>query len=153
MITLILKLVCEYCAEYNKKPCIKLILQSVPYLGCKCLVNHPWYNFIQSQFIRVKYTDTCKYIYLGNLLHSWNGDPAVLYQDKGITCKCWYKLGRYHRIDGPAFECNDGVEWWYKNGLIHRDNGPAIVRPNGKLEWYKNGIKYIPDRNLSYRPF
>lgn len=34
--------------------------------------------------------------------------------------------GNPHKLDGPAFEDNDGRKEWYQNGKLHRIDGPAI---------------------------
>lgn len=54
----------------------------------------------------------------------------------------WYKDGKLHRLDGPAFhEYNDKyviTQEYYQNGLLHRIDGPALRK------WFDNGsIKYV----------
>jgi hypothetical protein len=53
--------------------------------------------------------------------------------------KIWYKEGKYHRLDGPAFESSDKYKVWYKEGKEHREDGPAIEYPDGTKIWYKEG--------------
>lgn len=52
--------------------------------------------------------------------------------------KRWFKDDKYHRLNGPAIERNDGVKIWYKNGKLHRLNGPAVELENGTKSWYVN---------------
>jgi len=55
------------------------------------------------------------------------------------------KLGRYHRLNGPAVIFRDGDMHWYRHGVIHRDDGPAVEWPEiGIEEWYKDGVRYAP---------
>jgi len=68
-------------------------------------------------------------------LHSFNGEPAIEYNN---GTKSWLKEGKYHRLDGPALECSNGSKWWYKEGEIHRVCGPAIECTYAKW-WYKEG--------------
>lgn len=57
----------------------------------------------------------------------------------GLNGLVHYKLdGKLHRLDGPAYECNE-YKKWYVNGVAHRDNGPAIEYANGKQVWMQNG--------------
>jgi hypothetical protein len=55
--------------------------------------------------------------------------------------KRWYKNGKRHRDDGPAFEGASGDKEWYQNGKRHRDDGPAIEWPDGCKEYWINGVK------------
>jgi hypothetical protein len=61
-------------------------------------------------------------------LHSFMGQPAyILYNNKKISCQCWYKKGELHRDkDFPAeMGYKNGKEtykWWYKNGIIIKNN-------------------------------
>jgi hypothetical protein len=50
--------------------------------------------------------------------------------------------GKFHREDGPAVECIDGLKSWWINGKRHREDGPAIEWANGYKEWYLNGREY-----------
>ena len=54
----------------------------------------------------------------------------------------WFKNGKEHREDGPAFECLSGYKAWFKNGLWHREDGPAREWPNGDKAWYLSGVRY-----------
>jgi len=56
-------------------------------------------------------------------LHSFMGQPAyILYDNKKISCQCWYKKGIQHRGMGlPAvidYNYNEQTirQFWYKNG-------------------------------------
>lgn len=51
----------------------------------------------------------------------------------------WYREGRLHREDGPAFVCANGAEYWYLHGRKHREGGPAVVYPSGQKEWWSHG--------------
>jgi hypothetical protein len=50
----------------------------------------------------------------------------------------WYKNGRLHREDGPAF-INGYIKEWWLNGEPHRDNGPAVDDGKGNLEYWVHG--------------
>lgn len=140
----ILKLICENCAERNDGHSVFLLLQVVPKLGRKSLAKDPWYKgLIYKPFVRVKYDDDCKQIYLNHLRHSLT-EPAVQYDTEEGGCKYWYKLGKYHREDGPAIDWILGKEWW-REGRLHRDDGPAIEKINGCKMWYKDGKLHRED--------
>lgn len=47
--------------------------------------------------------------------------------------------GLFHRVDGPAVECNNGTVEWYMNGVRHRVDGPAVEHATGDKEWFANG--------------
>ena len=51
------------------------------------------------------------------------------------------KDGKYHRVDGPAYEDSNGSKYWYLNGELHRENGPAIEHVSGKF-WYLHGKRH-----------
>lgn len=51
----------------------------------------------------------------------------------------FYREGRLHRDDGPAFICANGAEYWYQYGRKHREDGPAVVYPSGQKEWWRHG--------------
>ena len=59
--------------------------------------------------------------------------------------KRWYKDGKLHREDGPAFESENGYKSWYINGKRHREDGPAIEDTNGGKYWYINGKLHRED--------
>ena len=50
--------------------------------------------------------------------------------------------GEYHKIDGPAYECNNGYKSWYINGKRHREDGPGIIWEDGDVEYYLNSRWY-----------
>jgi hypothetical protein len=56
----------------------------------------------------------------------------------------WYKDGKIHREDGPAYISKNGTKAWYKDGDLHREDGPAVIHPNGTQYWYLND-KHITD--------
>ncbi len=68
------------------------------------------------------------------LLHSTT-EPAFV----GDTHSVWYKNGRMHRDDGPAFVIDEkNCEWWV-NGQLHREDGPAILSEACGNHWYIKG--------------
>lgn len=40
--------------------------------------------------------------------------------------KEWFRNGKPHLEDGPAFEHADGSRGWHRNGKPHLDDGPAV---------------------------
>ena len=53
--------------------------------------------------------------------------------------KEWRLNGKFHRLDGPAYETPYGhKEWWVKSKL-HRIDGPAVEYPNGTIYWIVEG--------------
>jgi len=83
-------------------------------------------------------------------------DEIIYENDLALGEKRWYKLGLYHRINGPAVEmlerpgCGTTQEhypiedcnvkkMWYLNGMLHRENGPAVEVSNGTKKWYYYG--------------
>jgi hypothetical protein len=52
--------------------------------------------------------------------------------------KLWYRNGKQHREDGPAWEGTDGEKVWFLNGKYHREDGPAVEDADGSKEWYLN---------------
>jgi hypothetical protein len=52
--------------------------------------------------------------------------------------KYWYQDGKYHRLDGPAWEEADGSKAWLQYGKLHRIDGPAREWAGGTKEWYQN---------------
>ena len=59
--------------------------------------------------------------------------------------KIWYKNGKYHREDGPAFEYSDGKKIWHKDGMCHREDGPAVIYEDGRHLYYLNGTLYTKE--------
>ena len=48
-----------------------------------------------------------------------------------------------HRLDGPAYEGEDGFKSWWRNRQRHRDGDlPAIISANGSKFWYVNGDRH-----------
>jgi antitoxin component YwqK of YwqJK toxin-antitoxin module len=78
-------------------------------------------------------------------------DPTnVEYYENGqIQYQGWYKNGKLHNENGPAFISyykNGQINYqhWYINGEIHNENGPALIYyyENGQIkfqDWYING--------------
>jgi len=54
------------------------------------------------------------------------------YKDKAMNIR--------HRLDGPAFEGEDGGKEWWVNGQRHRLDGPAVESVNGGKEWWVDGV-------------
>jgi hypothetical protein len=59
--------------------------------------------------------------------------------------KIWYRNGKRHREDGPAFEGADGTKKWYINDKLHREDGPAVITSDGSKEWRINGELHRED--------
>jgi len=57
----------------------------------------------------------------------------------------WFKNGKIHRTDGPAFELINGSKEWWLNGKHHRTDGPAIERADGSNSWWLNGVLHRTD--------
>jgi hypothetical protein len=60
--------------------------------------------------------------------------------------KAWYKNGKYHCEDGPAYiSANGKYKAWWLNGELHRDKlQPAVI--NGDLKmWWINGKLHRED--------
>lgn len=58
----------------------------------------------------------------------------------------YFLLGRYHRVDGPAYTAWN-CQIWYRYGLPHREDGPAIVYSEKHLsdrepKWALRGVYY-----------
>jgi hypothetical protein len=83
------------------------------------------------------------------LLHRVNG-PAVLSYDysKKSLLQWWYKEGKLHREDGPAFVDMDGSKYYYMHGLLHRENGPAVEYADGRKLYYINN-KQLTENEFS----
>ena len=45
---------------------------------------------------------------------------------KIMNLEVWFRFGKFHRIDGPAINC-EKIQKWYRNGILHREDGPAII--------------------------
>lgn len=46
---------------------------------------------------------------------------------------------RLHRVDGPAIESDERIEWWV-DSRRHCDHGPAVVTANGTVLYYWRGV-------------
>lgn len=90
------------------------------------------------------FEEVCNTWKIFGLLHSFNDEPAIIY-DTGR--KEWYKQGALHRDDDkPAIVNSDGSQYWYKNGKYHRDNDkPAITYCFGETRWFKDGQLHRDD--------
>ena len=60
--------------------------------------------------------------------------------------KIWYQDGRFHRVDGPAIEEENGkTRAWLQNGKRHRTDGPAYEDESGLSSWWQNGKNHRAD--------
>ena len=62
--------------------------------------------------------------------------------DEEGTIRWFNEDGKYHRLNGPAFERIDGYKEYYKEGKKHREDGPAVEYPDGYKAYYKNGKRH-----------
>ena len=74
-------------------------------------------------------------------LHRDDG-PAYVGADGS---KEWWRDDKRHRDDGPACEYVDGTKEWWRDGKRHRDDGPAYVGANGTKEWWRDGCWEFPN--------
>ena len=86
-----------------------------------------------------KHTDQKGNTYKNGLLHSFNDQPAVNFNNQ----KIWYRDGKVHRDgDLPAWIAQDYSKEWYKNGKLHREGDlPAWIQ-GVRQGWYKNGKRH-----------
>jgi hypothetical protein len=94
-------------------------------------------DFLNKIFHKNEIKNKIVYVKVGtNLLHNENG-PALI----DIDHKIWAIEGKYHRLDGPAIEYNNGYKAWFVNGNLHRLNGPAIELIDSNKGWFINGFR------------
>jgi hypothetical protein len=63
-------------------------------------------------------------------------DKSILIEDE-YGNKYWTRKDeKFHRLDGPAVEYNNGHKEWYQNGKLHRLDGPAVEYVDGRKEWW-----------------
>jgi hypothetical protein len=60
--------------------------------------------------------------------------------------KIWLKKGKYHRLNGPAWEFPDGEKYWYKEGKYHRLDGPAVEYSDGIKNWAIENSFYTTEK-------
>jgi len=72
-------------------------------------LNNKLYKRIVSYKDRVATWDA------GNLLHSFDDEPAIKYNSGK---KEWYYKGKLHRVNGPAIVYASGLEWYYLDGNV-----------------------------------
>ena len=104
-----------------------------------------------------KHTDQKGNTYKNGLLHSFNDQPAVNFNNQ----KIWYRDGKVHRDgdlparivqsyikklykngDPPKLILQDYSKEWYKNGKLHREGDlPAWIQ-GVRQGWYKNGKRH-----------
>lgn len=62
----------------------------------------------------------------------------------------FFKNGKYHKEDGPAFFSKYGDKHWFKEGKYHRFDGPAYEGVNGTKFWYIEGKECFPSEIMDY---
>ena len=115
----------------------------VPTIGLRLCAEYPQL-IAREKFIRIGVLneyDGGIYSYLGNMIHSFNDQPAIIYNNGN---KYWFWYGKKHRGgDQPAFVDSIGYKSWFWHGERHRENDlPAIEWETGKKEWYRHGLRY-----------
>lgn len=55
-------------------------------------------------------------------------------------------MGKLHRLNGPARECNFGRDEWWVNGKRHRLDGPAVEWDDGSKSWYVDGERLTEEQ-------
>lgn len=58
--------------------------------------------------------------------------------------------GHLHREDGPAVKYPGGGECWYKRGKYHRLNGPATIQIFERDDYYADGRRFTEDEFYRY---
>jgi hypothetical protein len=79
-----------------------------------------------------------------------DGEPRDIYTYTEIHRVI--KIGRVHRIGGPAVIWPHGAKEWRVNGKLHREDGPAVDFGDGRNEWYLNGERYTFNEFLTKLP-
>lgn len=102
------------------------------------------------------------------VLHRFGDHPTIVTNAGYVREELYYKYGRKHRMDGPAYIETHRDEYgqplrvirhWLFEGNIHRYNLPAIVinflgsKPYADVSWYSKGIRIgsktvLPDDSL-----
>jgi hypothetical protein len=87
-----------------------------------------------------------KYTYLGDFLHSFNDEPAVIIKEDNFkACELYYTLGFLNRINKPAVNVyiipsNTIIFWEYwSNGKLHRENEPCRFELYQGVEYWNTG--------------
>lgn len=66
-----------------------------------------------------------------------------IYEDRSYELSLIYSHkdseDRYHKLDGPAVEYNNGTKKWFIHGKLHREDGPAIIWNSGNVLYFLNG--------------
>lgn len=57
--------------------------------------------------------------------------------------EAWYKNGKLHREDGPAYTHRSNMLWFYE-GELHREGGPAVIEYGGPKQYWIHGVNYSP---------
>lgn len=84
--------------------------------------------------------------YRDGILHRDGDKPAMIYysSDGKVLHRIWMKNGKRHRGEDKPAEIvfNGNLLTWYKHGRKHRENGPAFIdNINGIERWYIDGIE------------
>jgi len=79
------------------------------------------------EVLKLKRGESIPENFTGIIIHIERGYPVS---------KCWYKEGKIHRTDGPAFEHMNGYKEWRINNLLHRIDGHAVQYFDGQKEWW-----------------
>jgi len=109
-------------------------------------------QLIEYMFEGVKHRPPCD---ISNGNGKLKDRPALLgyARDGRISSEYYYINGLLHRLDGPAYICNEILDFnhqcYHVNGLLHRLDGPAIIGyyPDGNIkneQYYVNGVSCIP---------
>jgi len=61
----------------------------------------------------------------------------------------WFDIrGRCHRDDDlPASVSTDGAQAWFRHGKLHRENSPAFIDKYGRVSFWLNG-ECIDDEDI-----
>ena len=80
-----------------------------------------------------------KFTFKNNLLHSYNGKPAVEWRDGR---KIWFRNGMFHRLYGHALEeSSNGNKYWYLFGIIYSESDYINIMKNVPLYLWRNRRK------------
>ena len=90
-------------------------------------------NIPNKNGIYITDTNGCKFTYKNNLLHSYNGKPAVEWINGN---KGWYRNGLYHRLYGHAIEYSNGDKsWWLFDNEYHESEYNEIMKNVPLFYW------------------
>ena len=72
--------------------------------------------------------NTIKVVYGGNIPNDYTG--IVEYENGS---KSWYKHGKYHQENGPAWISNNGYKQWWLNGRVIWDSNRMLLDLTNKI--------------------